>query len=95
MFGFSYPAAATPNISAMEQRLRKLEGQLDRAARSGGRQVSSNLSSGNLSEAGDKVGSVIRQPSAKRSTAFDPADVGQAKTPCALALLPSDLVTTH
>jgi hypothetical protein len=59
MFGFSYPAATTPSISAMEQRLRKLEGQIDRAGRSGGRQVSGNLSSGNLSEAGDQVGSAI------------------------------------
>lgn len=54
MFGFSHPAAITPNISAMERRLRRLEGQLERVGRTGGRQASANLS-----EAGDQIGPAI------------------------------------
>jgi hypothetical protein len=37
MFGFSYPATMTPNMPAMERRLRKLEGQFEQVGRASGR----------------------------------------------------------
>lgn len=54
MFGSPYPASIASNVSAIEQRLRQLEGQLERIGRTGGRRASASLS-----EATDQIGPAI------------------------------------
>jgi ElaB/YqjD/DUF883 family membrane-anchored ribosome-binding protein len=50
MFGSPYSSSIASNVSAIEQRLRQLEGQLERIGRTGGRRASASLS-----EATDQV----------------------------------------